>query len=106
MENTGSQDSSCGIVTWLWVGRPSNRGSIPDTGKILFSPQQCSRLALGHTKPFIHRLFPGVERLGRETDHSPLSSSEVKNASIHPYSVMTWNEIKHRDGFIFITGNT
>jgi hypothetical protein len=36
-------------------------------------------LALGSTHPPI-RWMPGVKRPGRETDHSPPSSAEVKNA--------------------------
>jgi hypothetical protein len=43
-----------------------------------------SRPALGHTQPPIQwvpgALSLGVKRLGREADHSPPSSSEVKNA--------------------------
>jgi hypothetical protein len=43
-----------------------------------------SRMALGPTQPPIQwvpeALSLGVKRPGRETDHSPLSSAEVKNA--------------------------
>jgi hypothetical protein len=36
---------------------------------------------------------------GREADHSPPSSSEVKNASTPPYVFMARCLIKHRDNF-------
>jgi hypothetical protein len=39
-----------------------------------------SRPALGHTQPpkIGYRVFPGVKRPGRDVDHSPPSSAEVK----------------------------
>jgi hypothetical protein len=46
----------------------------------LFS--KTSRLSLGHTQPPIQWMpafFPCVMRPGREVNHSPLSSDEVKN---------------------------
>jgi hypothetical protein len=49
--------------------------------------------------------FPGVKRPGREADHSPPSSAEVKNAwsytSIPQYVFMAWCSVKHRDNFTF-----
>jgi hypothetical protein len=43
-----------------------------------------SRLALQPTRPPIHcvpeTLIPGLKRPGREADHTPPSSAEVKNA--------------------------
>jgi len=48
---------------------------------------------------------PGVERLGRESDHSLPSIAEVKNAwnctSSHPYTFMAWGVVKHRDNSTF-----
>jgi hypothetical protein len=48
----------------------------------------------------------GVERSGREADHSPPSSAEVKNAwisaSTPQYAFMAWCLVKHRDNFTFI----
>jgi hypothetical protein len=47
----------------------------------------------------------GVKRIGRETDHSPASSAEVKNAwsytSTQPYVFMAWCllVVKHRGDF-------
>jgi hypothetical protein len=57
---------------------------------ILFTT--ASRPALGPTQPTIQwvpkALSPEVKQPGREADHSPISSAEVKNAwsfvSIHP----------------------
>jgi hypothetical protein len=57
-----------------------------------------SRTALGPTQPPIHRvpesLSVGVKRPGREADHLPPSSAEVKNAwsytSPPPYASMAW----------------
>jgi hypothetical protein len=49
--------------------------------------------------------FPAVKRPGREADHSPPSSAEIKNAwrytSNHQYVFMTWCLVKHRDNFTF-----
>jgi hypothetical protein len=51
-------------------------------GKI-FLHSMSSRLALGPTQPpiewVLRTLSPGVKRLGREADHSPPTSAEVKN---------------------------
>jgi hypothetical protein len=50
--------------------------------------------------------FRGVKRPGREADHSPPSSAEVRNAwsytSSPQYVFMAWCLVKHRDNFIFI----
>jgi hypothetical protein len=48
----------------------------------------------------------GVKRVGREADHSPPSSSELKNAWSYiytpQYAFMTWCLVKkHRDNFTF-----
>jgi hypothetical protein len=62
--------------------------------------------------------YTGTKRLGREADHSPLSSAEIKNAcsytSIPPYVFMVlclakhrirlrvaWYLVKQRDSFTF-----
>jgi hypothetical protein len=48
----------------------------------------------------------GVKRPGREADHSPPSSVEVKNAwsytSTPQYIFMAWCLVKHRDNFTFL----
>jgi hypothetical protein len=46
----------------------------------------------------------GVKRPGREADHSPPSSAEVKNAwnytsTLTDYVFMAWCLVKHRDNF-------
>jgi hypothetical protein len=68
-----------------------------------------SRTALGSTQPLIEWLPWAVSlwvmRPGRDADHSPLSSAEVKNAwsytSTPQYVFMTWCFVKHRDDFTF-----
>jgi hypothetical protein len=51
--------------------------------------------------------YPGDKAIGRENDHSPLSSAEVNNAwtciSIPPYIFMAWCCVKHRDIFTNFT---
>jgi len=57
-----------------------------------------SRPAMGPTQPPIQRgpeaLSLGVKRAGREADHSPQSSAEVKNkwryTSTPQYAFMAW----------------
>jgi hypothetical protein len=68
-----------------------------------------SRTALRPTQPPIQWVegAPSLEvrRPGREADHSPPSSAEVKNAwsytSTPQYVFMTWCLVKHRDNFTF-----
>jgi hypothetical protein len=52
----------------------------------------------------------GIKRPVRETDHSPPSSAEVKNAwsytSTPQYVLMTWCLVKHRNNFTFYEGVT
>jgi hypothetical protein len=49
--------------------------------------------------------FPGVKRPGREADHSPQSSAEVKKSTelyFHsPYAFMAKYSVKHRNNFTF-----
>jgi hypothetical protein len=75
----------------------------------IFFSTAASRTALGPTQPPIQwapgALSLGVKRPGREADHSPPSSAEVKNAwsytSIPHYVFMSWCLVKHRDNFTF-----
>jgi hypothetical protein len=69
-----SQDTSVGIATGYG---PNSQGLIPGRGEIFFF-SVASRLTLGPTQPPI-QWVPGVKLLGRESDHSPPSSAEVKN---------------------------
>jgi hypothetical protein len=73
-----SRDSSVGIVTWLRTGRPSVRGSIPDTGNIFISSPKCpDRLWDPPSLPGNHhRVFSSQEYSGRsvkQTCHHHLS---------------------------------
>jgi hypothetical protein len=57
------------------------------TGGNNFHFSMSSRPALGPTQPPIQRVpgapFPGVKRPGREADHSPPTSAEVKKMWIY-----------------------
>jgi hypothetical protein len=71
---------------WLWAGRPRGRNSSPGRVKnFLFS--KSSRPALGSTQPPIQwvtaDLSPGVQRPGREADHSPPTGAEVNKMWIY-----------------------
>jgi hypothetical protein len=57
-----------------------DRGSIPGRGNdgIYFSSPPSFRPALGLTHSPI-QWVPGIKRPGREADHSPLSSVEIRN---------------------------
>jgi hypothetical protein len=76
-------------------GRPRNRNSSPGRGKN-FHFSMTSRPVLGPTQSSIHWLLgilsPGVKRLGREADHSPSASANVKKTWIYtstaPYTFM------------------
>jgi hypothetical protein len=81
-----SRDSVVGIATKLWAGRPRSRSSSPSRVKnFLFS--KSSTPALSSTQPPIQwvpgALSPGVKWPGREVDHSPPTSAEVKKLWIY-----------------------
>jgi hypothetical protein len=50
--------------------------------------------------------FPGGKAAGRETDHSPPSSAEVKNAWSHTstpqYVFMAWYSVKKAQGQLYL----
>jgi hypothetical protein len=81
--------------------------SRPGLGIFLFTA--ASRTALGSTQPPLQwvagALSLEVNWPGREADHSPPSSAEVKNAwsytSTPQYAFMAWCLVKHRDNFTF-----
>jgi hypothetical protein len=87
------------------LGFYSRRG----LGIFLFTT--ASRMALGPTQPPIQWvtgvLSLRIKRPGRETDHSPPSSAEVKNewsyTSTPQYVFMAWCLVKHWDNFTFFT---
>jgi hypothetical protein len=102
-----SRDSSVGIALSYWLDdRVLGFDSRWGLGIFLFTT--LSRAALGSTQPPI-QWVPGalsleVKRPGREADHSPPSSAEVKNAWIlrlPQYVFMAWCLVKHRDEFNF-----
>jgi hypothetical protein len=80
-------------------------GFVSRQGLGIFLLTTVSRTALGPTQSPIQwvtgALSLGVKRPGREADHSPPSSAEVKNAWSYtftpPYVFMKWCLVKHRD---------
>jgi hypothetical protein len=86
--------SNCISLSWI---------TVPILGNFLFTT--ASRTALEPTQPPIQwvpeSLSLGVKRPGREADHSPPSSAEVKNAwsytSTPQHVFMAWCLVKHRD---------
>jgi hypothetical protein len=77
------------VTDWLWVGRQRDPSSSPGRVKnFLFS--MSSTPALGPTQPPIQWvpgvLSPGVKRPGREANHSPPTSAEVKKMRIYTFS--------------------
>jgi hypothetical protein len=51
--------------------------------------------------PSIYPIVEGLKQLGREADHSPLSSVYFKNGgSIPPHVFMAECLVKHRNNFI------
>jgi hypothetical protein len=86
---------ACRYIDWLRAGRPRGWNSSPGWDKNFFFSKS-SRPALGSTQPPIQwvpgALSPGVKRPGREADHSPPTSAEVKKMLTHistsPYAFM------------------
>jgi hypothetical protein len=80
------------------AGQPSNRVSSPIRDKIFFSSTASVLVFSGYL-----RISPGVKRPKRETDYSPPSSTEVKNAwscrSSASYVFITWCLLKHGGQF-------
>jgi hypothetical protein len=81
-----SKDSVVVIATSYGLDRPRGPSSSPGGGKN-FHFSKLSRPALGSTQPPIQwvpgALSPGVKRPGREVDHSPTASAEVKKIWIY-----------------------
>jgi hypothetical protein len=81
-----SRDSSVGIATGYGLDDRGVRSSSPGRVRnLLFYTS--SRPALASTQPPIQwvprALSPGVKREGREADHSPPTSAEVKKMWIY-----------------------
>jgi hypothetical protein len=91
-----SWDSIVGIVTAHSLDDGGVGVQVPFGSRIFSSPSKSSRLALGSTQPSIQWvpgvLSPGVKWPGREADHSPPASAEVKKMWIYtstaPYAFM------------------
>jgi hypothetical protein len=82
---SGVHPTFCPMGTW---------GSFPEgkaAGAWKFFLLHVIRSALGSTQPSVQRvpraLFPGVKRPGRETDHSPPTSAEVKEMWIYTFTL-------------------
>jgi hypothetical protein len=79
---------------WRRVGRPRGRRSSPDRVKNFFLHvvQTGSEAHLASCPTGTGVLSPGVKRQGREADHSPPASAEVKKMWIYtstpPYAFM------------------
>jgi hypothetical protein len=75
-------------------------------GLEIFLFTTASRTALGPTEPPIQwvsgALSLRVKRPGREADHSPPSSAEVKNAWSYTSTPQYAFIVKHRDNFTFL----
>jgi len=88
---------ACMVPDWLLAGRPeivSRQGR----GFLLSPPRLCGLPILPP--------IPEVKRPQRETDNSPPSGVEIKNAwrctSTPRYFFMVWRLINYKDNFIFI----
>jgi hypothetical protein len=77
------------VMFWLLIGSVKSRyfQYVSSGGVKNFLLSTSSRLALGLTQPHIQwvlgALSPGVKRPGREADHSPSTSAEVKKMWIY-----------------------
>jgi hypothetical protein len=94
---TGSHDNSVSIATRQRARQPRSRSSIPGMGKRFFSSPWLADRLWGIPSLLYNRTggcFPGVKRQGREADHSPLSSAEVKNCgAIHPFLIRLYGVV-------------
>jgi hypothetical protein len=89
------RDSAVGIATGYGLDDRGVRVRVPVGARIFTSPRR-HRPALGPTQPPIQwvreSLSPGVKRPGREADHSPPTSAEVKKTWVYtstpPYVFM------------------
>jgi hypothetical protein len=92
---------------WLRAGRQRDQSSRPGRVKIF---SESSRPALRPTQPPIQwvpwALSLGIKRPGREADHSPPISAEVKKTWVYistpAYAFIALCLIKHRDNFTFL----
>jgi hypothetical protein len=80
IENAVSLDSSVGIATGYGLNDQGAGVRVPVGSTIFTSPYRPDQL--GSTQPPI-KWVPGVKRQGREADHSPATSAEVKKMWIY-----------------------
>jgi hypothetical protein len=92
---------------WLRAGRLRGHNSSPSRVKNFFFSKPF-RPVLAPTQPPIEwvtgALSPGIKRKGREADHSPPTTADVKkNEFIYPLPhTSSWRSaqlVKHRDNF-------
>jgi hypothetical protein len=97
---------------WLnsvqWLGYElEDRGSIRGRGRFFCFRHRVQTGSGPHPASYptsTGDYFPGVKRPGREAEHSPPSSAEVKNewsCTSTPYVFLTWCLVQHRDNFVF-----
>jgi hypothetical protein len=102
------RDSSVGIAFGYGLDDRGSRVRFPAGLEIFVFITASSRTALGPTQPSIQwvagALSLGVKRPGREADHSPPSSADVKECVelyLHPNTSWRGAQLKHRDNFTF-----
>jgi hypothetical protein len=97
------------VIPELYLMTGSRVRFLAGLGIFLFTT--VSRTALWLTQPLIQwvpgAFSLGVNRPGREADHSPPCSAEVKECVdlyLHSPSTLSWRvaQLKHRDNFTFI----
>jgi hypothetical protein len=109
-------DSGAGIAQWYTSGVRTGWWGFESRQELrIFLFTTASRPALGATPPHIQwvsgALSLGVKRPGRETDHSPPSSAEVKECvelCLHSLNTPSYSgaQLKHRDLCVCCVGGT
>jgi hypothetical protein len=101
------------ITQWVSLGY-----RLDDRGSRVWFPARAGNVSLHHcvqigsgSHPASYPMgtkgsFPGVKRPGREADHSPPSSAEVKECVelyLQSHNTPSWRgaQLKHRDSFTF-----
>jgi hypothetical protein len=95
-EQRGSKDNSVGIATGYGLDDRGIGVRVPVGSRIFSSPQRAYPRRLWGPPSLLFNGYrgslPGVKRQGREADHSPPTSVEVKKMWIYtptpPYAIM------------------